>query len=97
MGWKSLFLGLLFIIAGATTSLAEAPTENSSGQRGGFLAVVRTIAYLPFKGVGCFVGTVVSFPVYWLSGFDANVKNDTQALRAKYCSSSYLFSSEWEK
>jgi len=76
---------------------ADAPAEQAADQRGGFGAAVRTIAFLPFKGVGCAVGTLVALPVYWLSGFDANTKNDTEALRGQYCSSRYLFSSEWKK
>lgn len=97
MDWKALFLGMMLILTGATASLADAPAGNPSTQKGGFLAAVQTIAFLPFKGVGCFVGAVVSFPVYWLSGFDSNVKNDTANLRANYCNPDYLFSSEWEK
>jgi hypothetical protein len=35
--------------------------------------------------------------VYWLSGMDPEVKSDTEAMRAKYCSREYLLGSEWPR
>jgi hypothetical protein len=60
-------------------------------------AGVRTVLYLPFKGVICLVGAVTSFPVYWLSGLDPQVKHDSGVIRAYYCSQEYLFSPEWPR
>src|SRR5262245_27134392 len=97
MGWKSLVFGLVVLGASATAVLADTPVERARVSSGGFLAIVRTVALLPVKGVGCLIGAAVSCPVYWLSGFDPNVKTDTVALRERYCSPSYLFSPEWEQ
>lgn len=95
-----IFAGVLWAVVGATAANTEEPPEIRSAPETphpGVLATVRTIAYLPFKGVVCVVGVVASFPVYWLSGMDPEVKNDTEALRAKYCSRAYLLSSEWPR
>ena len=61
------------------------------------MAVARTVVFLPFKGVVCVVGALASFPVYWLSGLDPQVKEDTGAMRAEYCSQRYLLGPEWLK
>jgi hypothetical protein len=61
------------------------------------LAAVRTVVYFPFKSVICLVGAVASFPVYWLSGLDSQVKHDSYTMRAHYCSQEYLFSPEWPR
>lgn len=92
--------GVLWAVVGATAAGAERPLETHPAQesaQSGVLATARTIAYLPFKGVICVVGVVASFPVYWLSGMDPEVKNDTEAMRAKYCSREYLLGSEWSR
>jgi hypothetical protein len=82
---------------GRDDSRAEEPPETQSSRKtiDDPLATVRTIAYLPFKGAVCVVGVLASFPVYWLSGLDPQVKRDTETMREKYCSQEYLFSSEW--
>jgi len=45
----------------------------------------------------CVVGALASFSVYWLSGLDPQVKEDTGAMRAEYCSQRYLLGPEWLK
>jgi hypothetical protein len=97
MARKWIVAGVLWVMLGATAAYAEEPPETQPAASDGALATARTIAYLPFKGVVCVVGALASFPVYWLSGMDPQVKNDTEALRAKYCSREYLFSSEWPR
>jgi len=97
---KSICLAALLAVFCATAALAESPAETASAQEegeGGAFSVVRTVLYFPFKGVVCVVGATVSFPVYWLSGLDPQVKHDTAALRAKYCSRDYLLGSRWAK
>jgi hypothetical protein len=98
---KSICVAALLAVFCATAALADSPSETVSAQQeeqeGGTFAVVRTVLYFPFKGVICVVGATVSFPIYWLSGLDPQVKNDTAALRAKYCSQDYLFGSQWTK
>jgi len=97
---KSICLAALLAVFCATAALAESPAETTAAQEereGGAFSVVRTVLYFPFKGVVCVVGATVSFPVYWLSGLDPQVKHDTAALRAKYCSPDYLFGSRWTK
>src|SRR3977135_3452354 len=64
MGRRALMLGLVCIGAGATAVLADSPVEHAQVSSGGLLAVVRTVAVLPVKGVGCFVGAVFASPVY---------------------------------
>jgi len=100
MARRWIFAGVLWAVIGTTTAGAEGPSETPPVQEttnGGALATARTIAYLPFKGIVCVVGVVASFPVYWLSGLDPEVKSDTEAMRAKYCSREYLFGSEWPR
>jgi hypothetical protein len=96
---KSICLVALLAIFCATAALADSPSETGPGQEkaGGPFSVVRTVLYFPFKSVVCVVGATASFPVYWLSGLDPQVKNDTAALRAEYCSQDYLLSSQWPK
>jgi hypothetical protein len=100
MARRWIFAGVLWAVVGATAVGAEEPPGTQPAQetaQSGALAMARTIAYLPFKGVVCVVGVVASFPVYWLSGMDPEVKSDTEAMRAKYCSREYLFGSEWPR
>ncbi|MBI3303747.1 MAG: hypothetical protein HYZ72_16910 [Deltaproteobacteria bacterium] len=99
MTGKRIFTGALLAMVCATTVLADdrPAIEPAQGTGGGALATVRTIAYLPFKGVVCVVGALASFPAYWLSGLDPQVKSDTEALRARYCSRDYLLGPEWTK
>src|SRR6266511_5980484 len=87
MNCKRILVGVLLAVACATTVCAgDRPDTPPAQERGGgVLAVVGTGVFLPFKGVVCVVGVVTSFPVYWLSGLDPQVKADTQAVRAKYC------------
>ncbi len=92
--------GVLWLVvgvtrAGAGESTAAEPAPESAS-RGPF-AAVRTVAYLPFKGIVCVVGAVASFPAYWLSGMDPHVKADTEAVRAQYCSRDYLLGSDWPR
>lgn len=92
--------GVLWVVMGMTAVGAEKPLETQPPQeaaQGGILNTARTIAYLPFKGVVCVVGVVASFPAYWLSGMDPEVKSDTEGIRAKYCSREYLFGPEWSR
>jgi hypothetical protein len=100
MARKWILIGMLWAVVGATAASAEEPSEMQSAQKENYsepLAMLRTIAYLPFKGVVCVVGAVASFPVYVLSGMDPQVKNDTDAMREKYCSREYLLGSEWAR
>ena len=100
MARRWIFAGVLWAVVGATAAGAEGPPGTQPAQEAaqrGVLATARTIAYLPFKGVVCVVGVVASFPVYWLSGMDPEVKSDTEAMRAKYCSREYLLGSEWSR
>ncbi len=103
MARKWILAGVLWAMVGATMTSAEEPREKPSAQvdenegENEPLALLKTIAYLPFKGVVCVVGVVVSFPVYVLSGMDPQVKNDTDAMREKYCSRKYLLGSEWPR
>jgi hypothetical protein len=100
MARRWIFAGVLWAVVGATAAGAEGPPGTQPAQetaQSGVLATARTIAYLPFKGVVCVVGVVASFPVYWLSGMDPEVKSDTEAMRAKYCSREYLLGSEWPR
>jgi hypothetical protein len=96
---KSICVAVLLAVFCATAALADSPAGTvSTPEKGGkTFSVVRTILYFPFKSVVCVVGAVVSFPVYWLSGLDPQVKSDTEALRAEYCSRDYLLGSEWTK
>ena len=92
--------GVLWVVVGITSARAEEASSTPSSEElmdTGALATARTIAYLPFKGVVCVVGALASFPVYWLSGLDPQVKSDTDAMRAKYCSREYLFGSTWPR
>ncbi len=98
MARKWMVAAVLWATIGATVvSAAESPDVRSAqpATGDGALATARTIAYLPFKGVVCLVGAVASFPVYWLSGMDPQVKSDTEAMRMKYCSREYLLGAEW--
>jgi hypothetical protein len=100
MARKWIVAGVLWAMVGATIvnaeeSPARPPARAAEGN--GTFSVLRTIAYLPFKGVVCVVGAVASFPVYLLSGMDPQVKNDTDAMREKYCSQEYLFGAEWSR
>ena len=100
MARKWILAGMLWAVVGATTAGAGEPAgSQSSGETisADPLATVRTIAYFPFKGVVCVVGALASFPVYLLSGMDPQVKRDTDAMREKYCSREYLFSSDWSR
>ena|SRR5260221_9903642 len=100
MARKWILVGVLWAVVGATATSAEESPELQSTQKANYtetLAVLRTIAYLPFKGVVCVVGVVASFPVYMLSGMDPQVKNDTDAMREKYCSREYLLGPEWSR
>jgi hypothetical protein len=100
MARRWIFAGVLWAVVGATVAGAEKPPGTQPAQeaaQSGVLAAARTIVYLPFKGVVCVVGVVASFPVYWLSGMDPEVKSDTEAMRAKYCSREYLLGSEWPR
>ena len=100
MARKWILAGMLWAVVGATIAGAEEPPGTQSSRKttaDGPLATVRTIAYLPFKGVVCVVGVLASFPVYWLSGLDPQVKHDTEAMREKYCSQEYFFSTEWAR
>lgn len=97
---KRVLVAALLAAMCTTVAIAEDRPGTQPAQEtasSGALATVRTIAYLPFKGVVCVVGAVASFPVYWLSGLDPQVKSDTEAMRAKYCSQEYLLGSEWQK
>jgi hypothetical protein len=96
---KQILIGALLAVVCVTKVLADdrPGTQPEQETAGGALATMRTIAYFPFKGVVCVVGTLASFPVYWLSGLDPQVKQDTETIRARYCSRDYLFSSEWPK
>jgi hypothetical protein len=100
MARQWILVGVLWAVVCATAVRAadpekEQPTTETA--QNSVLATARTIAYLPFKGVICVVGVVASFPVYWLSGMDPEVKNDTETMRAKYCSREYLLGSEWSR
>lgn len=100
MARQWILAGVLWVVIGATVVGAKEPPEAQPPRETAPQSVMntaRTIAYLPFKGVVCVVGVVASFPVYWLSGMDPEVKNDTEAMRAKYCSREYLFGSEWPR
>lgn len=100
MARKWILAGVLVAMMGTTAVRAEEPQgaqPKHEDAGNGMLATARTIAYLPFKGVVCLVGAVASFPVYWLSGMDPQVKSDTEAMRAKYCSREYLFGAEWSR
>ncbi|HXG18306.1 MAG TPA: hypothetical protein VNN62_04440 [Methylomirabilota bacterium] len=99
MAHKWILAGMLWAVVGATLVSAEEPSRAAppNPANGGALATVRTIAYLPFKGVVCVVGVLASFPVYWLSGMDPQVKSDTEAMRARYCSREYFLGSEWSR
>ena len=96
---KSICAAVLLAVFCATAALADerSGTTSAPETREETLSGVRTALYFPFKGVVCVVGAVASFPVYWLSGLDPQVKSDTEALRAKYCSWDYLFGSDWAK
>jgi len=96
---KSICVAALLAVFCATAALADDPSRTvpAPETRGETLSGVRTVLYFPFKSVVCVVGAVASFPVYWLSGLDPQVKSDTEALRAKYCSWDYLFGSDWAK
>ena len=96
---RCLCVAALLAVFCATAALADGPAEAGPApeKTEETFSVVRTILYLPFKSVVCIVGATASFPVYWLSGFDPQVKNDTAALRAQYCSLDYLFGSKWTK
>lgn len=100
MARKWIVAGVLWAVVSATMVSAEEPSGGRAAQpvKGdGALATARTIAYLPFKGVVCLVGALASFPVYWLSGMDPQVKSDTEAMRVKYCSREYLLGAEWSQ
>ena len=100
MARQWILAGVLWVVVGATAVGAEEPAKTQPAAetaQSSVLATARTIAYLPFKGVVCVVGVVASFPVYWLSGMDPEVKSDTETMRAKYCSREYLFGSEWSR
>ena len=100
MNCKRIVAGVLLAVACATTVCAGDRPDTPPAQEevgGGRLTLVRTVVFLPFKGVVCGVGALASFPVYWLSGLDPQVKADTGAMRAEYCSRRYLFGPEWLK
>jgi len=98
VGSKRIIAGALLVLMWTTAAVAnDHPPATSAPEVRGPLDAVRTVAYFPFKGVVCLVGALASFPVYWFSGLDPEVKNDTAAIRAKYCSQEYLFSPEWSK
>lgn len=99
MRYKYILTGGLLAVLCITTVLADDRVEASPAQKetGGVLDAVRTVVYLSFKGVGCVVGTLVSFPAYVFSGLDSQVKTDTAALRTEYCRQHYLLSPEWAK
>jgi hypothetical protein len=89
---KSICVAALLAVFCATAALADDPSRTGPAPetRGETLSGVRTVLYFPFKSVVCVVGAVASFP-------DPQVKSDTEALRAKYCSWDYLFGSDWAK
>lgn len=100
MNCKHILVGILLAIAGITQASADAHGEAPPAQqeeKGGVLDAVRTVVYLPFKGVLCGVGSLLGFPVYVLSGLDSEVKADTTTLRTEHCSQHYLLSPEWTK
>ena len=100
MARQWILAGALWAMVGATAITAEEPPHAQPPPEPAPKSVMdtaRTIAYLPFKGVVCVVGVVASFPAYWLSGMDPEVKSDTEAMRAKYCSREYLLGSEWSR
>jgi len=99
MSKKGLCAAALLTAFCATAALADGPAPAGAApeKTEEAFSVMRTILYLPFKSVVCIVGATASFPVYWLSGFDPQVKNDTAALRAQYCSLDYLLGSKWTK
>jgi len=100
MARQWILAGVLWAVIGVTAAGAEefpAAQPPQEATRGGVFDTARTIAYLPFKGVVCVVGVVASFPAYWLSGMDPEVKSDTEAMRAKYCSREYLLGPEWSR
>lgn len=98
VGSKRIIAGALLVLVWTTAAVAnDHPPATSVQEVRGPLDAVRTVVYFPFKGVVCVVGALASLPVYWLSGLDPEVKNDTAAIRAKYCSQEYLFSPEWSK
>jgi len=99
MNCKRIVAGVLLAVTCATPVCADdrpgtPPTQETGG---GAVAVARTVVFLPFKGVVCVVGALASFSVYWLSGLDPQVKEDTGAMRAEYCSQRYLLGPEWLK
>jgi hypothetical protein len=99
MSKKSICVAVLLAVSCASASLADSPTGTQAApeKKEESVSVIQTVLYLPFKSVVCIVGATASFPVYWLSGFDPQVKSDTAALRAQYCSLDYLFGSRWTK
>ena len=100
MARQWILVGVLWAIIGVAAAGAEESPEMQPHQdtaQMSFLDTARTIAYLPFKGVVCVVGVVASFPAYWLSGMDPEVKSDTEMMRAKYCSREYLLGAEWQR
>jgi hypothetical protein len=97
MARKWILVGVLWLVVGVSMAHAAEPAGTQPADNGGSFATARTIAYLPFKGVVCVVGALASFPVYWLSGMDPQVKSDTEAMRAKYCSREYLLGPEWPR
>jgi hypothetical protein len=96
---QSICAAVLLAVFCATAAFADSPAETGAApeKKEETFSVMQTVLYLPFKSVVCIVGATASFPVYWLSGFDPQVKNDTAALRAQYCSLDYLFGSKWTK
>jgi hypothetical protein len=94
---KQIFIGAVLAVLCATAVLADEQTTSPAQTQGGVGAAARTVVFLPFKGVVCVGGALASFPVYWLSGLDPQVKADTAAMRAEYCSRRYLLGPEWTK
>ncbi|MGE0825606.1 MAG: hypothetical protein AB7G75_02915 [Candidatus Binatia bacterium] len=97
MSWKALLCAFALFFNSLALGYATETSQPQPERSTGVLAPVRTVLLFPFKGVACIVGAVTSFPVYWLSGFDATVEADTSTVRGFYCSPQYLASPEWKK
>lgn len=91
----------IFIVGGlatlCSTAVLAADASPPQERAGGITALVRTVAYLPFKGVVCLAGIVSTPAAYVGSGLDPQVKEDAAAIKSHYCSAGYLLSSQWEQ
>ena len=97
MSWKIFLCAAALFFNNLTVGFAAETSQSLPEQSTRVLTPVRTVLLFPFKGVACIVGTVTSFPVYWLSGLDTTVEADTSAVRGFYCNPQYLASPEWKK